>query len=284
MSIELMDTILFENIADIVYDYSEKCLFADKLFIDEICNIIKDLLDLDEYLDEIIVDFKSKTSHYNPVEHDITINPTLNHNKIFMKRLSKKDYCYWYNLFVVQTIYHELEHARQEKLKYNDEKSIEKDLVVLNDPKVYLLPFEEYKKLSFIKQKINDMRLNKYYRYYRRHHDLAPIERMANIKANVITQNVSKKLDKIDGIEKFRMCSMIELYRQAKHGYKLVGNLTNSPSIDYLSHMKYTNNIEIINKTKAFRENNLSYFEKVIYGLYLSKDEYDSLEDFNILK
>ena len=99
----------------------------------------------------------------------------------FKKSISNEDYVYLYNLVTLETIFHEIEHVYQEELKFSDEMSMEKTLLLLADPFGLLIDLSENP--NFIERIKILSKLKKHNKYYDKRHNRDPHERIANLRA-----------------------------------------------------------------------------------------------------
>ena len=197
--------------------------------------------------------------------------------------LTGDKYLYFDNLLKLRMVLHELEHVNQEKILEDRKEDTEYELVKLNNYHYIYPSFMKKSDAGIIDTIKGTIKLYKYGRYYYKNHDIAPVERLANIKSYNETYNIFKGLDKEKlgrAYDEFRYFSYQELDYFLKCGYKLNGDKTNSPSVDYLSGIK---DLKYIVNEYDFDEasKNLSFEERVLYGLSLSKEEYDNIEKLN---
>ena len=270
-----------EELAILVDKYSSNNKYVDKAFVDRVCLDLVDFYNLHDYLKDVTVnDFDIKSggaSSYHP--HNKTMSIELCSSKKYLRKLDErflKDHYYWYNLYVLMSILHEMEHVKQEKLLENRFDTIESSLIYLN---------------NILDSTINDKGLRnkilghfkiiRYGSYYTRNHDKAPIERLANIRSFKDIVDIINIIDKedLDAIAVYKGYTLDLMLDQIRCGYKLDKDKTNSPSLDYLRGMKSTNNKELINRLRIFKSDSLSLTDKLTYGLDLDKEEYDYIQD-----
>jgi hypothetical protein len=262
-------------------DYCNKKKFIDTYFINQVFLIITKYIDTNGYLKNVIVNNKDKRngSFYNTIDQVISFNLKLEHDKFFMKKLDYDDYVYWYNLFVLRTIFHEFKHVKQEEHKFEYKFDIEQKLIVLNDLRTKL-------SLDTLKDRIKSFIVSyKYHHYYMKHHDLSPSERMANIHASKRINAFCDQLEiENEGIRTFRIFEEFEMLNEIRSGYHLVNSLTNSPSIDFIKGIHDKVKDQVINIDKMLSDMSLSFDKRLYYGLYLTSDEYQMIQDDNYLK
>ncbi len=257
--------------------------YADNYFVNQVLIIISKYHDISGYIKDLLVIDKKNSfeSSYNFYKKTLTINLYQEHNKEISKHLINDDYIYYFNLSVLKTILHEFEHIMQEKKKVSKEDSIEKKLIVLNDI-TCIIDKNEFNKEPFIKRIKLKRDLRSYHKYYLDNHDLAPVERMANIRSSSNMKLITDEIkDKNTGVIAFSFISEFQFFDQLMNGYYLIDDITNSPSLDFLSNMKKTNNREIINNDLGLNDFSLSFENRLLYGLKLTKEEYNTISLLN---
>ena len=262
-------------------DYCNKNKYIDNYFINQVFLIITKYIDTNGYLKNVIVNNKDRRngSFYNPIDNVILFNLSNEHNKFFRKKLNQDEYVYWYNLYVLRTIFHEFAHVKQEIYKFGYKFDIKQKLIVLNDLRSSL-------SYDTLKDKIKSFIISrKYHKYYMKNHDLSPIERMANIEAS---RDINSFLDTLEceneGIRAFRIYEEYEILDEIRIGYHLVSSLTNSPSIDFIKGIHDEIKDQVINIDKTLSDMSLSLDDRLYYGLYLTSDEYQTIQDDDYLK
>ncbi len=252
---------MIEELLGLIDEYRHYQLLADSTFVNKMVITLVNYYDLHKYLDRVDVTFsndKRKGSKYNSVDKVLTIN--LSEDYEIEKSLEmKENYYRWYNLEVTHSILHEIEHIIQEKQRCEKPYEFESELIERCD--IVQNRFS-------IKEAINNYFT---FRKYARCHDMVPIERMANYNAN---NTLGVLIDKIDEKTKLNK-SIIKSYKsyfddrkaqQLLVGYKLIGDNTNSPSMDYLTYIKRDDGILI--------PEGLSLDKRLYLGLPLNKKEF----------
>ena len=265
---------MYDELLDLYDDYSSSSRFADNSFVNQVFVIVNKNHPLGKYLTNVFV--TDKDSEYRSIDKTINIS-LIDIDRVFgslRKNLSKEDYVYLFNLIAMETIFHELEHVYQEELKFSNELNIEKTLLILSDPLSILSNLSENPNL--IERIKIYSKLRKHRRYYNKRHNRAPHERIANLRAfaKSLTLISDYNVDN-NGIKLYCNITANLIGKQLLNGYTLIGDKTNSPSLDYLIGMKNTDNRFII-------ENNKDYFcnmeinkkDRLLYGLELYEDEY----------
>ncbi len=266
---------MFLELLDLYDDYSSNKKLADYKFINQVFIIVNKYHPLGEHLTQVFV--SNKGSEY--ISLTKTINIDLSEisktYSIAKKKISYEDYIYLYNLIVIGTIFHELEHVYQEELKISKTFNIEKALLVLSDPLAILEKLEEDS--SFIDHIKIYIKLRRHRRYYNKNHNRAPHERIANLRSYANTIAMLNDYDKENnGLLFFYAITKDSLQKQLLNGYQLVGDITNSPSLDYIVNMKYGNN-DLIVRDNFFHDMKIDTKTRILCGLELTKDEYIGL-------
>ena len=270
---------MYDELLNLFDDYSSINKYADEKFVNEAFKIINKYNPMGKYLKSINI-VKTRSQYFPDRQ---IINYSLNDITVATKRLKKKisvsDHVYLYNLMVIETIFHEIEHVYQEELKLSDEMNMEKVLLVLTDPLLYISGLKENNNKFIYKLKLR-YKLYKHNKYYLKHHDLAPFERIANIHA------CNKMIDLVDnynidnnGIEVFYKLISNLLGDQLLKGYKIIGDKTNNPTVDFMLGMKEPIANELINGSDYFYTFDHSFDTRVTCGLTLSSDEFEALKE-----
>lgn len=261
------------EIADLVYVYSNGNKDIDFEFVNQIVVIAKKYYCLDDYIKKTII---YNGGFQNLAEYAI----------------SKKELCFYFEamnielsslanefectsqsilfkyLYSVKVILHEIEHAYQHK-KVKELNNIEGEILKAEYCPIYNIM--ETKTLLQIVKLIKMSNLRK--KYY----NLSPSERLAEINACETSQKVSLLLEE-------EMCyDVVDYYRLNKilSGYSVKSEFSNIPTKTYLEKVNpnydYSN---VVNLSKI-----LSSEELMRYGLESSYDEIKNTESkINVLK
>ena len=269
---------MIDELTELNNQYGKNHTFVDEEFIGDVVGTYASKHKIFDELNGVIIKDKGPT-FYSSITGNITFNPTTVHHKTFKELLTPEEYIYLYNLRSTFRLLHELDHVRQERVINNDPLTMEKKLLILNDNRIFIPNGSEKNKLEVIRKIIHSFQY--YHFYYNKNHDRAPSERIANLVALSMVQEVLSRLDEQDnrGIKCYTVFTNNQMIKQMLNGYTLIGDMTNSPSIDYLEGMKHTRNKEMIANDNSFKENDLSTKERLLYGLYLTKEEFTELEE-----
>lgn len=289
---------MYDKIAELVYNYTINNRVADINFVNQIIEIIIGERDLTDSIKDIqVLDNDSCGSSFSNNNSILTINIRNNMLKYQIPFLNNK--VLLVNLDVVETIFHELDHALLRKCKDNGDKTIDVDffnmVFTLEIPENINITDEEFNNLSKEEQdKIyssilsNTLAIGKKLIYYNLFHDDAPHERRANINSHIDLNQVLNVLydTSLNRLDKVRIHLLRKFINNCRHGYVKKGTITNSPSYDYIKKLDFEDRLPSIgiyslNPMEAYINacNSYSLKERVLYGLPLSTSE---LEEINM--
>ena len=263
------------ELIDLYDNYSSNHIMAESKFVNQIPIIINKYHNISEYLKQINI--TNGETEYSSIDKTININ-LLIINKAFHRArevLNENEYIYLYNLVVLETMFHELEHVYQEELKYSNEYSIEQALILLSDPYVLIPDIES--SLNFIKYIKLLYKAHNYRKYYDKNHNLAPHERIANLRSYTsVLSLIDDYPEKNNGTSFYSYIANELRNIQIIKGYKLINDITNSPSLDYFKNMKGCNLLNTIDNS-IFHDMNIPFEDRLLCGLELTKEEYNFL-------
>ena len=270
---------MFENILKIIKKYHDNKQYADYEFVIDICNIIIDNNNLSDYINGIYINnsFNGNNSRYLYTTNILEFNLYRLYKTEYISILNDNYYGF-FNLIVLKTIIHELEHVNQELIKDTPVNNLERKLLILGDPTTYIKQPNTSNKLSLSKQ-INRLEWLKYRILYNKYYYYAPNERLAIIKSCI-------ELYKIIEIDFLKESLYYEIFNKSNDSeldniikpYKLNNDLTNSPSLEYLSKLTYDNQTIIKNDISLY-DMSLPKEERFLYGLALTKEEYKEKDE-----
>ena len=268
---------MIKNIASNLEKYNDSKQIVDKAYIDRICLDLVDHYGLHKYLRDVRLK-KFGKSEYNVANKILYMKDNRDRKYLStIKREFGEDFYYWYNLFETMVVLHEMEHVHQEPLKREKFNTMESRLVFLND----ILDYAD-KEGSVLSRALGIFRLARYGHYYSDNHDLAPIERLANIRSYEGMFKILNEIDKydIETVKIFEAHVLDLLVQQILCGYELQGDKTNDPSIDFLLGMKHPDVEHLVLHSGYFNGDSYSLKDRVTYGLSISKDEYEDVQDY----
>lgn len=231
-----------------------------------------------------IIDNKDSSYSYYDRKIEINLNYERELNKTLLyetKSMLKKDsYIFLFNLLILESIYHEIEHAKQYKLVMSNKNNIESQILNLS---FYHYVEEDTNKKNlqaYIKE------LEKQYNYQLDYYFCNPDERLAYIKSTNMIYKYAKELEKnrmvIDYLNYHRLENIVD-------EYEVRGNNIVSPIEKF-----FQTRIDASKKTKVnlipFDEiidieslnKKCSLAQKFMYGFPISTKEYDLYN--NIMK
>ena len=265
------------ELAELLQSYSKTERIADREYVDRICSLVVHSKNIEKYLNNVMVvdnsffkpGEKIKHTTYYLKSHIILVNLDDDHSVEAEASMSEKDYLEWYNAGILDTTLHELQHVDQENDRLTDPKSLKSQLIELTDTDVKKPNKRFYARI--LKKPI----IRILHDYYDERHDLAPVERMAELESIEETDRVIRSIENRSyGLEDFLRCQSCCKEETLLKGYRLEGNITNSPSLDFLENMPHTKNKEIIANNPSFRDMSLPFEERLLYGLPLTKEEF----------
>lgn len=276
---------MIEEIADIVDEYNRQKRYPDNAFVNRICISYINANKLNKYLKDVRTDdisLKNGGSNYNPFTKVLAVD--LTGGRIPLLQIVLRDkYLYFENLQKLRMVLHELNHVVEERTLENNDGSIEFELVKLNNYNYFYPMYMKEDNPTIIDTLKGRIKLFRYGMYYNRNHDLAPIERIADIRSYNMTYEILKKIDtkKIDrAYTEFVYYACKNMNDTLERGYKMMGDKSNSPSIDFLKGLK---DLRYIVDEYDFDEESkkLSFEDKVLYGMKLNKEEFYNTESLN---
>ena len=264
-----------KKITELVYNYTIDGRMADAEYVNKIVSIVSDEYGLKDYIRKPITVFLDDTKkvigssyHYDQEKLTIDLNAELKK----YRHVSIKNKILLFNLNVLLIILHELDHVHLKKEVENDEEDLTAHFFKLTNPDV------------------SDEECNKRHEIYYDNHDLAPFERRADIKSHLIVNDVLCNLANTSlagkSLEKIEFINAKEFAKICRHGYKLHGKFTNSPSFDYMKNLCSKDDMM---RLAVYHDNNgVAYLkskefyglkERALYGLPLTKREFRRLSE-----
>ena len=292
------DFMLYE-LSKLIYDYYKQQKFADKYFVETATNIILDNMNLSDYINNFtIISLDEKSTSYSGSSYDfkdkeLIIDLVYEKNKRKYSFNRNNKYLY-YNLEIIRTIFHELDHALLNKEIINNKNTI--DILLskeIFDWYIKNCPETSNKEKSKEQLYIEIVELERKKMYYYENHNKAPYERRANLisllKMNELLKSINDTNINPKKIEYYNKKYRKKTIKIAKGNYVLYKKYgyTNSPSLDYFIKFDYKNKNKFeeaktyyYDKNKSFENTNQKYKfeEKIFYGLQLSKDEFNKLD------
>ena len=278
------DEKMFLEILDLLDSYCIKEEFVDMKFVNQFYIIIKKYYDIGKYLENIID--TNKNTAYSSYNRILRVNIPFEFEYLdsVKNSVSSREFVYLFNFDIVETLLHELEHMFQQELIEGNTDSVERKLLALGDHNQYYSKdkYEGYFKIfKLFRAMLHTLWFRKYYRNL---HDQAPNERIANLrsfdKMYYILDLVGNTYHN-DGLVLYESHLDYDLDKQLFLGYQeevLDSGYTNSPSLDFLSGMKHTDNEKEIREDISLFDINIPYMDRVLYGLSLTKDEYHDMK------
>ena len=272
---------MYDDIEELLKKYNENKLCADENFINTICEIVRDYRKIDRFINNWYFDTSLKAfGKYNPSDFSIQFN--LQYNGYLRAKEINPNYQYlFYNIEVLMGIFHEFVHVDQLKKLYElfEEKKLPQELfddVKLLEASILFLSMNDYERFdnSLISKLVKRIQFS----YYFHNHDNDPTEREADIKSLKDTKSI---IDKMASDEETKLINeYLHLIKYIDYlcGYKLKGDTTNNICLDYFKYRPFAKNKDYLKKAlPLFKNLNLPFDIRILYGLPLTKDEYISL-------
>lgn len=264
---------MYQDIYELISKYNEQNKQIDAYFMNNVCEMIRDNEKLKEYVKCWSFEKMRSFAIYSCIERKIFFNITSARPLEVYKKFFPQIATMVYNYDQLGSIFHEFMHAIQfRRIMEHEEDS--------NSFFSRLYSYDESFKedLKFYFKPTNLIRRI----YYHRHHNDDFLEREANITADMKIQQVLS-FDKDKESDTYIHLKLVEDYitiLEKLIGYKLNGDITNSPTIDYLSNLPFTSNRRYFkDHPNEFKDLSLPYETRLLYGFYLTGDEYQKLED-----
>lgn len=285
-----------EKLINLIYSYEICNRYADEAFVEQAVDIIADYYDVKDCIKSL--DVKSNLLSGNSGLYDSVTN------KLTIYLLSKREVMPLYNIIydgmansasktllvnlnILETIFHELDHALIEKERKEKKDNISVKLYSYTD---YDLRDKPKNVIDKFKNTIRDKRLDY---IYVSNHDIAPLERRAIVSSNAQTAEITKQLGntdidefsiniKLTTLELLFIKDICNVYKMGKDG------ITNSPSYDYCKKIKSIkkyapNEVERYSLDRLYSyekdSNKFGVYNRILYGLQLSNDELQFLID-----
>ena len=272
---------MIEELAQLLQSYNKSERIADEEYVKRICSLVVHYKNMEKYLKNVVVVDNSSFKPDEEIKHTtfylmsriILVNLDDDHSIEAEASMSEKDYLDWYNAGILDTALHELQHVDQERFRTIRPETLKAQLIELNDIDVKKPNKKFYTRL------IKKPAIKKLHEYYDVNHDLAPVERMAELESIEESDRVIKACkDTSYGLQEFVRCQDCCKEEVLLKGYRLDGDITNSPSLEFLERMPYSKNGKIISNNPMFTDMSIPFEDRMLYGLHLTKNEYSKMK------
>ena len=258
---------MYNEAYDLLEKYNEKHICVGTKFIEEIFYMIREYYNYQAYVTYCVFDkLPGDLARFDDVTKTMIFDLSKPRFGDYMKNFPEVFYLF-YNAAILLDIYHEFVHVDQTKI-YDD--------VKINDLLFNILdvsiPFaNRYDPLFNIKRAIFE-------RYYKKNWSMEPHERMANILSVIhLLDTIMNIPSDILGSEQLKKSMVLKLDNFCLRNYKLNGNMTNSPTIDYITKAPFGNHRHLLDEEryrKLFLDPNLPLEKRVLYGFAITKEEF----------
>ena len=278
------------NILDLVYDYSKNFRILDLFAIDKIMSILLQENELDTISCELISDNNIFLSHK---ELGYFANNTI---CLYINNLRKKvlkdkhilfekeknlplfQYILRQNLEILHTLFHEVEHAIQDKiLSENNDKDLERKLLRIEkhfiDNALNQITF--YDTIEMIERYIPGLiEYHKDMKIYKTNYDISIMERLADANSLTKIKNMLEQIKK-EIPELYELEDDVKLQYLMK-SYKILNKKHKNKEIIISPTEEFIKNLGYINSLNKLNIGNLTYDDRFKYGLQITKEEYEN--------
>jgi hypothetical protein len=258
---------MYKEVYQILEIYNKDKKYVDEDFIKTVFEIVRDSKQLNNYVkDPEFNRLPGSFANYDNSTKKMIFDLSKPRQSKIKKDLPDLHYLF-YNGYILLDIYHEFVHVNQGKIveEYNPEDLL---FFIIYNSVPYVNKYDLFAKLQ--EKMIR--------RYYRRNWHLDPCERMANLLGGNDTINTIKEIpEDILGSEQLLKVVTLETKNHLVNNYKLRKDFTNSPTINYLRGIPFSNNKSLLREDKVkklFTNPSLTYEDRLLYGLSLTKGEY----------
>ena len=255
-----------EEIYKILSVYNNNHKYVDDYFAYNVFSIVQNHYNLSSYAKYLQILDMRDLADYDKSRKLIRLN--LNKVRVPLIKENYPDVHYlFYNARVTMDIIHEFIHADNYRIineNINDNELLYQ-LLNLANPRIYNNDL-----LAPIKRKIVN-------NYYLKNWVKDPDERRANIISGIETMNIIKLIpDDVFGKEQLLKRMLYSVNYHCMEGYRLIGDKTNSPSIDYVSKLPFSKNKKYLENgymQKLINED-MSLYNRLLCGLSIPKEDY----------
>ncbi len=286
---------MYKELKDLIVRYEELGLYPDEYFVREAIYIISRGLDVDDVVDDVIFELPKAALYgtlasYQPNNKSIAISldyrkdVDLYFNCYYKDKYEDKSKVLAQNLFFINVLFHELDHASFFKELDEGKDDITHRLWKVIDP-------------SFLEDKMDSKvgivktlgYLFKLLYSYARYHDYAPHEVRAIVSAaertNILTKELYDSNLRDNDIKfydsVFEFMSDYELLRRYHNKRK---HIYNGPAYDFCNKLSYNKDLfpdelKLYNKNRieSFKEDSSKYSlaDRIMQGLQINDEEYN---------
>lgn len=256
-----MNDELIRNVANKIYDYSNDFEQIDfTFFITDVCNFIIDLLNLNDYVKSIKVEKFYDKNHASKGMCDENgnlyifiegIEKSLGEILPDISSLSEYEIVLGKILLYIKTVFHELEHVNQKKMLAEDHDANSLETLIV---------------------KLCDSARDGF--FYNCFYEIYPTERLADLKALRRMTKVIEYIKSYKDVDIDLLCCYLEKYVSLEefHAYYEYGY--QGPTESYFEFCD-ANALSILAAAKQEKE--LELEERVLYGLEISRKEYEKM-------
>ena len=274
-----------DNILDIVYEYSINGRILDDTAIEKIISIAKKEFNLNNVHDierrkSFPITKHSTIAAYNHLDQSIVLYPAAIKRDFLLREyksklkteneLNRVEKCFRKNLHMVFIILHELEHANQ--FMHQKDSSLEMQLVNIELGYIYDIgnTFDCFYGATDIEKLAESF---KHYKIYKNNYRISLAERLANANALLKIREMTKKIGSSKLEELYD--SLLLTYYMSRYDSK-----DDSPTKRFFKAIERDHLLTYI----LIKHEDLSYEDRIKFGLNLTSDEYKANEELVKLK
>ncbi len=289
---------MYEELARLLTRYYKDNKEADESFVTEVQDIIKNTKGYEDVINKIIYKRMLGLGCYTRLENNIYLsNKIKKHKRICYVNNEYDSKPLNNNIWLLNSVFHELDHALLFRELRNGEMNIMTKLATLCDLQHTELEYEDKSYKELFHGYNNTF---KYMQLYNKYHDYAPYETRAILKAydeilklihELLNSDIdSKELKFIEKAIKYQ--KEYDLVERYKLEY-FENGISDSLSYNYCENIDFRKeyfpdelNLYLESHEKSFIEDSKNYSlnERILYGLQISEDELNSIVDLEKIK
>lgn len=290
-----------EEILKLIYDYYKSNKNIDKNLIEKIVEATVEHKNISSYVNNIYINDAPmklmgntfRLAYYDLFSKDITINWRFieafldNCRKKYSPLFEKSELPFFENATVIQPIFHELEHATQNKNYNLDSNDIEGQLIKMVFSEKYNFEDPEQAFFKYLERGMSErdiiVLMENKRKLYKKYYEYNPVERLAEIRSYEMVANVFISMkDKVPNVYNFEYMNYV---KKLLLGYKYHDNLVFSPTVAYINAIANEDKLEhgelyeqMLNKISLLELKEQSLISRLSLGLPVSNEEHNKVK------
>ena len=288
---------MYKNLKELLVKYEDMGLLADEYFAREAIDIISNEFHVDDVVDDVVFELpehalSNALASYIPGDKKVALKMCYRKDidkffdLLYKKEFEDKSKILGQNIFFLNVLFHELDHAAFHKEVDEGREEIIHKLWGVIDPQT----LED--KLKSEKDILPTLGyLFKLIFSYGRYHDYAPYETRAIVSSAANTNALIQEL--YDSYLPEKDIAFYDKATEIMYDYELIrrynkkrNHIYNSPSYDFCNRLKYNKKLfpeELIlyneDRTASFLGDSLKYnlTDRILQGLQISEEEYNQI-------